>query len=115
VFNVYVNVGKLRSMWLDAAIAIGDTIVTGGSAAPGVSAVIARAVASLKILTEDEAGLVHVINAKSKGHAYSRPLPEPQLRAAYRGATVSLDAVIEKLIDRGSPCDGATGSSLSSR
>lgn len=101
VFNIYVNVGKLKSMWIDAAIAMGVTLATGGSALPGVLTVIARAVASLRVLSEDEAELVHVIIALANGHAYSRPVPEDELRAAYRDATVSLDDLVEALVERG--------------
>lgn len=101
VFNVYVNVGKLKSMWVDASIALGVTLLTLGNPLPVVLTLVARAVVSLQVLDEDEAELVHVILRMSEGTAYERPLDEARVRGAYHEATVSIDDLIDRLIARG--------------
>lgn len=100
VFNVYVNVGTLKSMWVDASIALGVTLLMAGNPVPVALTLIARAIASLQILDEDEAELVHVILGLSEGHAYRQSVAEDTIRAAYVDAGVSIDDLLDRLTER---------------
>jgi len=100
VFNVYVNVTSLQSMWVDAGIAFGITLLTAGNPLPVVLTLVARAVTSLQLLNEDEAELVHVILGLSEGQAYRQSVAESRIRDAYEEATVSVGDLLDALIDR---------------
>lgn len=100
VFNVYVNVTALKSMWVDAGIAMGVTLLTAGNPLPVVLTLVARAVASLTVLDEDQAELVHVILGLSEGRAYTQSVPEHRILAAYQDATVSVGDLLDALLAR---------------
>lgn len=100
VVNVYVNMTSLKSMWVDAGIAFGITLLTAGNPLPVVLTLVARAIASLQILKEDEAELVHVILGLSEGQAYRQSVPESRIRDAYEDAAVSVADLLDALIER---------------
>lgn len=84
VYNVYVNVSRLKLTWKDALIALAVAAVTAGNPAPIAATLAFKAVGALQVLPEDEAELVHVILKESRGTATSRRCPRRRSRAPTR-------------------------------
>lgn len=96
--RLYLETGKLKSLWIDAAIGLSYLSATGGeSGFESLTNVFAKALTAFKLLSEDEAEAVHLILYVSKGHAYTTPVPEAFIRASYTEATVSIDHILASL------------------
>lgn len=98
----YLDTGKLKSLWIDAVIGLSYLSTTGGgSGFESLTNVFAKALTAFKLLSEDEAEAVHVILYVSRGHAYTTPVPEANIRASYIDATVSIDDILASLEQKG--------------
>ena len=100
--RVYIDIGQLRRLWIDAAVGLGFVVGTGAqSGIDTLVAAFAKALTAFKLLSEDEEEVVHNILYLSKGHAYSTPVAEALIRTTYTDATVSIDDILNSLAKKG--------------
>ena len=98
----FVNLSTWRSLFGDAMTAMVVYMYAQSVPAAAAAAAIRKAHADLRRLSEDEAELVHVIIGLAEGrNPYKTPVEESEVRAAYVDATVSLDALLQSLSDKG--------------
>ena len=98
----FVNLSTWRSLFGDATTAMLVYTYAQSVPAAAAAAAIRKAHADLRRLSEDEAELVHVIIGLADGrNPYKTPVEESQVKAAYVDAKVSLDALMQSLVDKG--------------
>lgn len=105
----FVDVGAMREAGIDHVYGIAFALVSAAllitPLAP-ISAVTLLAAAKpflskLRRMTEDQAEVAHNILTLSAGKAYSRSLPEDDLRRAFSEATIDVDEIVDDLIGLG--------------
>jgi hypothetical protein len=99
--RVYVDFAKLKSVWVDAAIALAVALLTGGSGAAPLMVGVISGLRRIELLSEDEAEVVHVLLGYPDQNPYIRPVPRERLQESYTDATVDLDQLLAKLAQRG--------------
>lgn len=98
----FVNLSTWRSLFGDATTAMLVYAYAQSVPAAAAAAAVRKAHADLRRLSEDEAELVHVIIGLAAGrNPYKTPVEESKVQAAYVDATVSLDALMQSLVDKG--------------
>ena len=98
----FVNLSTWRTLFGDATTALVVYTYAQSVPAAAAAAAVRKAHADLRRLSEDEAELVHVIIGLADGrNPYKTPVEESKVQAAYVDATVSLDALLQSLVDKG--------------
>ena len=98
----FVNLSTWRDLFGDAMTAMIVYTYAQSVPAAAAAAAVRKAHADLLRLSEDEAELVHVIIGLADGrNPYKTPVKESQVQAAYLDATVSLEALVQSLVDKG--------------
>jgi len=97
----WVDVTGLRRVRDDIAWAGVVDALTLSLTVSAVATVVRQIAERVQVLTEDEAELVTIIISLSKGDPYRRPVDESEIRAAYQDALVSVDDLLQALVDKG--------------
>lgn len=98
--RVYVNLSKLKSLWIDAAVALAVALSTGGTPVAPLMAAVIAGLRRVQVLNEDEAEVVHVLLGYEDINAYETPVPLERIRQSYEDASVDIDALLQKLHKR---------------
>lgn len=95
--RVFINLGTFKDLWIDAAIAIAAAMTTDTSGASAAIRAAVKSVQALRLLSEDEAEVVHVLLSLSGKSAYSEPFSEDVLRRSFVDATYSISDLLDSL------------------
>lgn len=98
--RIYFNVSACRQLWGDAMVALSAYLVTQSAPAAAAATTFRKLYSSLKLLSPEEAALVHAIIECAGSNPYESPVSESDLHAAL-GDTDGVDDLLDALQRKG--------------